>query len=113
MKSPEEMSTVVAAVVGRLVADYTPESIIRIPPDLAGDPGAVPEIDLLIVKNTTEGFDDRRARVLSMVEEVDPSVTADAVVLTPDELSRRQVLGDFILAEILRYGENLYTAEGA
>ena len=68
------------------------------------------DIDLLIIKETSERFIDRWSSVRRILTDPKRTIALEALVLTPQELSERLAKGDQFLAEILKKGEVLYAA---
>jgi hypothetical protein len=106
MLGSDAINAAARAMADRLVEALAPVKVMRIPPEYGGDNAAA--VDLLVVMQTTDDVEKRRKRVRKLCAEAAPKVSADAFVLTPDELERRLKMGDSILDEILRYGELLY-----
>ncbi len=106
-KAPEEVARLMEAMVRRLVADYGATRVLRIAPS-EDDPMGAHKLDFLVVADTTDPFELRREKVLALLREVDKSQPVDALVLTPQEVEHRVKRGDYLLSEILRYGEVLH-----
>ncbi len=92
-----------------LIRDYCPEKVLVFG-SLASDTVAVwSDLDLVIVKDTSERFLDRIARV---VELLDPHVGVDVLVYTPEEFERLCAERPFFRQEILAKGKVLYEQDG-
>ena len=105
---PGEMASLAETMAQRLVAEYAPERVVLIPADLVGDSDAPPKIDFLVVKETSDGFDERRRKVLQILASVHATAPAEALVLTPTEAEDRLRRGDYLLSEVMRYGKVLH-----
>jgi predicted nucleotidyltransferase len=87
---------------------YRPEKIILFGSWAGGRPGRSSDIDLLIVKRTTQSFHRRLAAVRQLVSPYRRGIPFDPIVVTPQELSQRLAHGDQFLATILQSGKVLY-----
>ena len=88
---------------------YNPERIILYGSFAYGAPDENSDIDLLIIKETSERPLDRRVRVRRMVDIRDSSCPAfSPIVLTPEEIKQGLEIGDQFIQEILTRGEVLY-----
>ncbi len=74
-----------------------------------GDIGRASDIDLIIVKDTTEKFIDRLDEVYSLVE---PKLSADMLVYTPEEFERLKKERSFVKRAV-EEGIVLYEAESS
>ncbi|MCX7790595.1 MAG: nucleotidyltransferase domain-containing protein [Chloroflexaceae bacterium] len=88
--------------------DYQPERIVLFGSFAAGEPDADSDIDLLIIKTTTESPLERRVRVRRLVADPERRVLFSPLVLTPEALERRLALGDPFYQDILVRGKTLY-----
>ena len=70
-----------------------------------GEPGPDSDVDLLIVKNTTDDFFERGIAVRRIIDGVLP---VDILVRTPEEIKRRLMLGDSFYVNIIKNGKQLY-----
>jgi predicted nucleotidyltransferase len=97
-------------LVGKLVDAYQPEKIILFGSYAYGAPNQDSDIDLLIIKKTSQSFIDRLARVRRILTDPNRSVPLETIVLTPEELNARLSIGDQFIEEIVTRGEVLYAA---
>ena len=95
-------------IVEHIVADYQPEKIILFGSYAYGQPHADSDIDLLIIKNTSERPIDRRLAIRRMVYDPHRRIPFSPLVLTPLEVEERLESGDDFLDEILQRGRKLY-----
>ncbi|PSQ67283.1 MAG: hypothetical protein BRD32_00915 [Bacteroidetes bacterium QH_2_64_74] len=104
-------------MVQRLADEYAPERIVLFGSHAAGTADADSDIDLLIVKDTSERFLDRWTTVQRLltglhfsipVETLHFSIPVETIVLTPTEVETRIESGDAFLHTILDQGEILY-----
>jgi uncharacterized protein len=91
-----------------LEAQYEPEKIILFGSSAEGGAQDDSDIDLLIVKETSQPFYRRLTHVRQLVSPYRGGLPFDLIVLTPAELKQRLALGDQFLASILRSGTILY-----
>ena len=68
------------------------------------------DIDLLIIKGTTEQFLKRLNHVRRLVAGMHRRIPFDPIILTPEELEQRLQIGDQFIAGILERGKVLYAA---
>jgi uncharacterized protein len=110
MRGDAHVQAVVQEIVRRLVAEYAPEKIILFGSYAHGEPHADSDIDLLIVKDTTERFLGRMDTVRRLTDGAHRHIPFEPIVLTPTELDQRLRIGDQFVEEILMKGETLYAA---
>ncbi len=108
VEHPPSVQDVIQTIVARLIADYQPEKIILFGSFAYGAPDINSDIDLLIIKSTTESPLERRIRVRQIVADIERRIPFSPLVLTPEELVRRLQLGDTFYQEILAQGKTLY-----
>jgi predicted nucleotidyltransferase len=100
MLDATQVSSIIHEMVERLRGSYAPEKIILFGSHAYGTPQSDSDIDLLVIKETTERFIDRCVRVRRILSDPQRTVGLEILVLTPRELSRRLDIGDQFLAEI-------------
>ncbi|HKZ41845.1 MAG TPA: nucleotidyltransferase domain-containing protein [Candidatus Hodarchaeales archaeon] len=110
MKIPEATKTELKKIVRQVVDAYRPEKIILFGSYAYGRPDADSDLDLLIIKKTSERFIERWINVRQIVSDPKRSIPFEPIVLTPDELKERLAIGDQFLEEIIKKGEVLYAA---
>lgn len=101
--------SVLDQIVDRLVAGYSPEKVILFGSYAGGAPDLDSDIDLLIVKPTSEPFWERVTAVRRAVEGAHPHIPLDPIVLTPAEVHGRVNAGDQFIAQIIENGQVLYS----
>jgi predicted nucleotidyltransferase len=97
-------------IVTQVVAAYHPEKIILFGSYAYGKPRADSDLDLLIIKKTSERFIDRWTNVRKIVSDPERSIPFEPLILTPHELEERLARGDQFMEEIMTKGEVLYVA---
>lgn len=108
MKAATTVQNAIDAIVTQLVDVYQPERIVLFGSQARDSADDDSDIDLLIIKDTTETPLRRRVRVRRLVSDPDRRIAFAPLVLTPYELERRLELGDPFYQEILRHGKILY-----
>jgi predicted nucleotidyltransferase len=95
-----------ATMIRRLVRRYRPEKIVIFGSAAAGTADADSDIDLLIIKQTEDGYFDRVSKVHRLL---DTSQPLDIFVLTPQELEKAVTENRyFVVEEILKKGRVIY-----
>ena len=110
MKIPETKRAELNKIVDKLIEAYQPEKIILFGSYAYGRPDADSDLDLLIIKKTSERFIERWINVRQIVSDPKRSIPFEPIVLTPDEIKERLAIGDQFLEEIIKKGEVLYAA---
>ena len=109
MVTDRKLEKILSNMVETIKAKYAPEKIIMYGSFAYGVPDENSDIDLLIIKETSERPLDRRVRVRRIVDIRDSSYPAfSPLVLTPEEIKQRLDIGDQFIEEILTRGEVLY-----
>jgi predicted nucleotidyltransferase len=108
MMAVEQTQRTIEQIAQRLIESYQPQRIILFGSMAYGKPNDDSDIDLLVVKETTESPLERRLRVRRLVADPRRRIPFSPLVLTPDELSRRLAAGDVFYQEIMRRGKVLY-----
>jgi predicted nucleotidyltransferase len=97
-------------MLNKLVAEYNPQRVILFGSYAYGTPRPDSDIDLLIIKETSERFIDRLVTVYRILTGTHHLLPVEPLVLTPQEIEKRLAVGDQFIAEILDKGEVLYAA---
>ncbi|MFN3761876.1 MAG: nucleotidyltransferase domain-containing protein [Anaerolineae bacterium] len=103
-----EARQVIQEIVRKLVAGYAPQKVILFGSYARGNPRPDSDIDLLIIKETSEGFIDRWVTVRRLLSDPQRLISLETIILTPQEIAYRLEVGDQFIAEILEEGEVLY-----
>lgn len=104
----KNISNLISKLTERLKERYQPEKIILYGSYAYGMPDEASDIDLLIIKDTTDRPIDRRITVRQMVSDLRKKVPFSSLVLTPKELSSRLEIGDDFFIEITKKGKVIY-----
>ncbi len=108
MVTAREARQIIQDILTKLLAGYAPEKVILFGSYAYGNPRSDSDIDLLIIKETSERFIDRWITVRRILSDPKRMVPLETLVLTPGEVSQRLAIGDQFLAEIMEKGEALY-----
>lgn len=108
MVREREAREVIQHIVDKLLAEYAPQKVILFGSYAYGNPRPDSDIDLLVVKETSERFIERWVTVRRILSDPERTLPLETIVLTPEEVSRRLAIGDQFLAEIMEKGEVLY-----
>ncbi len=102
---------VILNIVDRLKKHYQPDKIILFGSYAYGHPTRDSDIDLLIIKRTSESPFHRRITVRRISHDPSHRIPFQPLVVTPDEWAGRLALGDPFFQEIRDRGELLYAVE--
>jgi predicted nucleotidyltransferase len=94
----------------KLLAEYAPEKVVLFGSYAYGVPRAESDLDLLIIKETSERFLDRWVTVQRILTGTHRALPVETLVLTPQEIQHRLAVGDQFIMEILAKGKVLYAA---
>lgn len=106
----EGNSTVIQRMVERLREGYAPQKVILFGSRARGTARPDSDIDLLVIKETSERFIDRWVRVRQVLSDPERTIPLETMVLTPQEVAQRLAIGDQFVETILREGTVLYAA---
>lgn len=107
---PAEFEQITQQIVRRLRTNYAPQKVILFGSYAQDNPQPDSDIDLLIIKDTSERFIDRWVTVRQILSDPTRKVAIETFVLTPQEISDRIARGDQFVAEILQKGRVLYAS---
>lgn len=110
MTKDAEIRRVIIEITNKIREQYHPQKIILFGSCAHGEPTRDSDIDLLIIKDTTERPIDRRVTVARIVSDPARLIPFEPIVLTPDEVHERLYIGDQFIQGILEKGEILYAA---
>jgi predicted nucleotidyltransferase len=110
MTGSEDIRRIIQNILRKIVVEYAPQQVILFGSHAYGEPGPDSDIDLLIIKETSERFIDRWVTVQRILTGTHRSLPVESLVLTPREIENRLAVGDQFIAEILEKGEVLYAA---
>lgn len=102
----EDLKRELNRIVNVIIHNYSPDKIILFGSLANGNIREWSDIDLVIIKETSERFIDRIGRINSIV---DSNVGVDFIVYTPTEFE--EMIEDdnyFIIDEVLQKGKVLY-----
>ncbi len=95
-------------IVEKLQREYKPLKIILYGSYAYGTPNVDSDIDLLILKNTSERSVDRFVKVKKIIYNPKRKIPVSPLIYSPDEVKERLRIGDDFIKEILNKGVTLY-----
>ncbi|PIW32848.1 MAG: nucleotidyltransferase domain-containing protein [bacterium (Candidatus Ratteibacteria) CG_4_10_14_3_um_filter_41_18] len=101
------LSSIILEIAEKIKNDYQPDKIILYGSFAYGNPDGDSDIDLLIIKKTSERPIDRRIAVRKIADIRQP-IAFSPFVITPEELEYRLTIHDSFIEEILNRGKVLY-----
>ncbi len=110
MASTKEAQTIIQRMVEKLRKGYAPQKVILFGSYARGTARPDSDIDLLVIKETSERFIDRWAQVRRLLSDPQRTIPLETLVLTPQEVTQRLAIGDQFMETILREGTVLYAA---
>jgi len=108
MNAEIETRNTILHIVDKIKQEYQPDKIILFGSYAYGHPDRDSDIDLLIIKDTSERPIDRRVKVAKIVSDPERFTPLEAIVLTSEEIHERLQIGDQFIKEIIDRGEILY-----
>ena len=106
MKTDKPYENKIKPLVSKIVDEYNPEKVYLFGSYAWGNPTADSDVDLFIVKNTTESQRGRSRKLRNLL--FGSGVPFDLLVYTPSEIKERLDMGDFFINDIIKKGEILY-----
>jgi predicted nucleotidyltransferase len=97
-------------IVKRIAEGYQPTKVILFGSHAWGQPTEDSDIDLLIVKETSDRFIDRWVKVRELIADPKRRIPVEPIVMTSEELDRRLTRGDQFFRRIVTDGKLLYAA---
>jgi len=110
MTNSQDIKTVIQSMLQKLISEYAPRKVVLFGSHAYGAPGPDSDIDLLIIKETSERFIERWVTVQRILTGTHRALPVETLVVTPQEIETRLAMGDQFLTEILERGEVLYAA---
>jgi predicted nucleotidyltransferase len=99
-------------VVQRIVETYAPDKIILFGSHAYGVPRPDSDLDLLILKETTDPPRERWFQVRKALWSLPIAIPVEPIVLTEAELAARLAMGDQFFEEIVARGVTLHDRQG-
>src|SRR3990172_11791072 len=98
----------IEGIVKQIAEGYQPLKVILFGSHAWGQPTEDSDIDLLIVKETSDRFIDRWVKVRELIADPKRRIPVEPIVVTPGELERRLAEGDQFFQEIVARGKVVY-----
>lgn len=106
----KNVQAILQDILEKLLAEYAPQKVILFGSYAYGTPDSDSDLDLLIIKETSDRFLDRWVDVQRLLTGIHRSLPVETLVLTPQEVESRLSIGDQVIQEILQKGDVLYAA---
>ena len=106
MKTDKPYENKIKPLVSKIVNKYNPEKVYLFGSYAWGNPSADSDVDLFIVKDTTESQRERSRKLRSLL--FGSGIPFDLFIYTPNEIKKRLDVGDFFINDIIKKGEILY-----
>lgn len=103
---PDNVKKEIDNISKQLIEKYKPKKIILFGSAAAGNFNKDSDLDFLIIKEITPILGRDRARELRKL--ITKKIAADFLVYRPEELKRREELGDPFIKAVLKQGKVLY-----
>ncbi|MBI3959071.1 MAG: nucleotidyltransferase domain-containing protein [Chloroflexi bacterium] len=103
-----EFADALATILRRIVEEYRPQKVILFGSLAWGHPDEDSDIDLLIVKDSSETPLQRRVQVRRVAAEAGRRIAFSPLVLTANELQHRLDINDSFYHKIVEQGQTLY-----
>lgn len=103
-----EFSNALETILDRIVEGYQPQKVILFGSLAWGQPDEDSDIDLLIVKDSSETPLQRRVNVRRIATMADRRIPFSPLVVTPSELKSRLDMNDSFYRKIVEQGQTLY-----
>lgn len=97
-------------ITDKIVREYQPEKIILFGSYAWGTPTEDSDVDLFIVKDTKKNIFERNREVGKII--FGSMIAIDALVYTPEQLERRDEMGDPFVRKIIGNGKVIYEQQG-
>jgi predicted nucleotidyltransferase len=110
MTANKHAQQVIQEILRKLITQYAPQKVILFGSYAYGTPDPESDLDLLIIKETSERFIDRWVTVRRILSDPRRRIPLETIVLTPQEVAKRLAIGDQFLSEIMEKGEVLYAS---
>ncbi|MFA4817492.1 MAG: nucleotidyltransferase domain-containing protein [Parcubacteria group bacterium] len=104
--SEEEIREKIEEITDKIIREYQPKKIILFGSYAWGTPSKDSDMDLFIVKETKKNIFERNREVGKIV--FGSRIAIDALVYTPEQLKRREEIGDPFVRKIIGNGKVVY-----
>lgn len=102
----DDLKQQIRDIADKIAQEYKPEKIILFGSHAWGKPSENSDVDLFVVKDTSDRRIDRSREVNNIVEDAD--FPMDILVYTPKEVDYELWLEDFFVQRIIEKGKVLY-----
>ncbi len=108
VREAQDIAKTIQRVLEKLAAEYKPEKVVLFGSHARGTADSDSDVDLLIIKHTSERFIERWAAVQNILTRTHPFIPVEPIVLTSQEIEDRLAIGDQFIEGILAKGVVLY-----
>jgi predicted nucleotidyltransferase len=105
--SNQEIMNRIKSIADRLKKEYQAEKVILFGSYARGDASKDSDVDILVISATNERFFERMASVRRIIRDLRNGLPVAPIVLTPEEVEKREKVGDQFIIEILENGITL------
>lgn len=99
---------IIKTMTQKIKKEYHPEKIILFGSYAWGNPDKHSDIDLFIIKKTTDRHIERSVEIRKILDKENGLFALDPIVYTPEETRQRLKMGDLFIGKILTKGVVLY-----
>lgn len=108
MSNNTKTKNIIQVMAEKIQREYNPQRIILFGSYAWGKPDKHSDIDLFIIKKTSQRHIDRSVEIRKILDEENGMFALDPIVYTPQEVNRRLKMGDDFVRKILTKGVVLY-----
>lgn len=108
MNHENRLKELIADIVKKIVARYSPEKIILFGSLAYGTPTETSDIDLLIIKDTDKSPIERWMEVKRLLRDPNRTTSISPLVYTSQEVNDRLAIKDYFIQDVLIKGKVLY-----
>jgi len=103
-----QIRQILIPIVRSLREHYNPQKIVLFGSYAYGNPNPDSDLDLLIIKETSDRFIDRWRSVRKILSDSRRNIPVETLILTPEEIRDRLENGDPFISEIINLGRVIY-----
>lgn len=104
--SAKDQGQLIDRLVKKIAAEFDPEKIILFGSYAWGEPRFANDVDLFIIKDTSQQRLERGKAVERII--MGAGIPVDALIYTPNELQKRLMLDDAFIKRVISRGKVMY-----